>query len=260
VFVPLYERQVAKPLSICNPDRDAFASRFTDVQAYTFPGGARGRREKEKGARSPPCSPKGAKKQGEKRETTRARKESAGKRETRTNRRGIPIQRSNNGRIRSASQFAPFDRPCSPSVSLALSPSAIVNADRLSVRLSDEISGRCTRVRTLRHPRTSARISAFYSLRIRRFHPRVRSLLARVFVRELKSQDRPARMLASGRCIFLAATRGVECHLRECDDASSRGNASAARTRIPLVEDAASCRFLNNVRSCSSNAVPFARY
>lgn len=30
VFVPLYERQVAKPLSICNPDRDAFASRFTD--------------------------------------------------------------------------------------------------------------------------------------------------------------------------------------------------------------------------------------
>lgn len=26
----LYERRVAKPLSICNPDRDAFAPRFKD--------------------------------------------------------------------------------------------------------------------------------------------------------------------------------------------------------------------------------------
>lgn len=29
----LYERRVAKPLSICNPDRDAFVPRFTDEAA-----------------------------------------------------------------------------------------------------------------------------------------------------------------------------------------------------------------------------------
>lgn len=45
-FVPLYERQVAKPLSICNPDRDAFASRFTDG-ARCSGGAYKEKREKE---------------------------------------------------------------------------------------------------------------------------------------------------------------------------------------------------------------------
>lgn len=50
VFVPLYERQVAKPLSICNPDRDAFASRFTDGVRSSRRTGKR-ERERERSGR-----------------------------------------------------------------------------------------------------------------------------------------------------------------------------------------------------------------